>query len=129
MSPMRSTGVELFVGTMRDPQWGPAIAVGLGGIWVEALEDTSLRLLPVTAADVEEMLSELRGRKLLDGFRGAAAVDRTAMAKVIAAIGDAALALGPQLVSLEINPLLVDGARAEALDALAIWDEEKKDPQ
>lgn len=123
VSPMRGQGVELFVGTMRDPHWGAAIAVGLGGIWVEALKDTSLRLLPVSAADVEEMLAELRGTKLLDGFRGAPAIDRKAVAAAVAAIGDAALALGPQLVSLEINPILVSGSRVEALDALAVWDD------
>jgi acetate---CoA ligase (ADP-forming) len=123
VSPMRGKGVELFVGTMRDAQWGPVIAVGLGGVWVEALKDTSLRLLPVTPSDVEAMLSELRGSKLLDGFRGAPAVDRGAAAEVVAAIGNAALALGPDLVSLEINPLLGDGLRIEALDALAVWDE------
>lgn len=123
VSPMRTGGVELFVGTMRDPQWGSVIAVGLGGIWVEALQDTSLRLLPVSAGDVEEMLCELRGSLLLDGFRSSPPVDRAKVARVVAAIGDAALALGPQLVSLEINPLLVSGAKVEALDALAVWDD------
>lgn len=123
VSPMRGQGVELFVGTVRDPQWGAALVVGLGGIWVEALKDTSLRLLPVTPAEVETMLGELRGSRLLDGFRGAPAIDRKAVAAAIAAIGDAALALGPELVSLEINPILVHGDRVEALDALAIWDE------
>lgn len=122
ISPMRGKGVELFVGTLRDAQWGPVLVVGLGGIWVEALQDTSLRLLPVTAADVLEQLSELRASKLLDGFRGAPAVDRQALAEIIAKIGNAALALGPELVSLEINPLWSDGERIEALDALAIWD-------
>lgn len=123
VSPMRGQGVELFVGTVRDPQWGAALVVGLGGIWVEALQDTSLRLLPVTPDEVEVMLGELRGSRLLDGFRGAPAIDRAAVAKAVAAIGDAALALGPQLVALEINPILVHGARVEALDALAIWDD------
>jgi len=123
VSPMRAGGVELFVGTMRDPQWGPSIAVGLGGIWVEALKDTSLRLLPVNEADVFEMLGELRGAKLLDGFRGAPAVDRLAVAKAVVSIGNAALCLGPELVSLEINPILVQGARVECLDALAVWDD------
>ncbi|MCY1313186.1 ATP-grasp domain protein [compost metagenome] len=94
----------------------------MGGIWVEALQDTSLRLLPVTAGDVLEQLSELRASKLLDGFRGAPAVDRQALAEIIAKIGNAALALGPELVSLEINPLWSDGEKIEALDALAIWD-------
>lgn len=125
VSPMRGQGVELFVGTLRDPQWGPVLAVGLGGVWVEALQDTSLRLLPVSPADVEAMLGELRGSKLLDGFRGAPAVDRAAAARVIAAIGDAALALGPTLVSLEINPILANGTCIEALDALAVWNDEE----
>jgi acyl-CoA synthetase (NDP forming) len=121
ISPMRQAGVELFVGTMRDPQWGPVIAVGLGGLFVEALKDTSLRLLPVSDSDVLEMLDELRGRALLDGFRGATPVDRQAAAATIAAIGNAALALGEELVSLEVNPLLALGSHIEALDGLTVW--------
>jgi acyl-CoA synthetase (NDP forming) len=122
VSPMRERGVELFVGTMRDPQWGPVLAVGLGGIFVEVLRDTSLRLLPVSADEVLEMFKELRGGALLDGFRGAPAVNRAAAAKVIAAIGTAALALGDDLVSLEVNPLLAVGDRVEALDGLTVWE-------
>lgn len=122
VSPMRRQGVEMFVGTMRDPQWGPAIAVGLGGIWVEALKDTSLRLLPITEADALAMIGELRGAVLLNGFRGAPPVDRVALAQAIVAIGQAALALGPDLLSLEVNPLLAAGPRIEALDGLTIWE-------
>ncbi|WP_084197275.1 acetate--CoA ligase family protein [Solimonas soli] len=122
VSPMRRGGVELFVGTMRDPQWGPSIAVGLGGVFVEVLKDTSLRLLPITESDALDMLGELRGGKLLDGFRGAPAVDRASLAKVIVAIGKAALALGPDLVSLEINPLLAFDGGIEALDGLTVWE-------
>ncbi|MDB5969939.1 MAG: CoA-binding protein [Hydrocarboniphaga sp.] len=121
VSPMRSEGVELFVGTMRDPQWGPVIAVGLGGVFVEALKDTSLRVLPIDESDVLEMFTELRGSALLDGFRGSPAVDRQATAAAVVAIGNAALALGEELVSLEVNPLLVAGSRVEALDGLTIW--------
>ncbi len=123
VSPMRRHGVELFVGTLRDPQWGPVLVVGLGGVFVEALKDTSLRRLPVSAAQVLTMLDELRGRALLDGFRGAPAVDRGALAAVIAAIGAAAVRLGDSLVSLEVNPLFACGAQIEALDGLAIWDD------
>ncbi|MEN0075023.1 MAG: acetate--CoA ligase family protein, partial [Paracraurococcus sp.] len=125
VGPMRrESGIELFVGVLRDPLWGPAIAVGLGGIWVEALRDTAIRLLPVTPGEVLEMLSELRGAKLLDGYRGTPGIDRQAAAEAVARIGDAALALGPDLVSLEVNPLRATTAGAEALDALAIWNEE-----
>jgi len=125
VSPMRGGGVELFVGTMRDPQWGPSIAVGLGGVFVEALKDTSLRLLPISENDALEMLGELRGSKLLDGFRGAPPVDRAQLAKIIVAIGNAALALGPDLVSLEINPLLAFDGGIEALDGLTVWEDGK----
>ncbi|RAI58331.1 acetate--CoA ligase family protein [Roseicella frigidaeris] len=122
VGPMRrDAGIELFVGVLRDPLWGPAIAVGLGGIWVEALRDTAIRLLPVTPAEVLEMLSELRGAKLLDGYRGTPGIDRRKAAEAVASIGDAALALGPDLLSLEVNPLRATTAGAEALDALAIW--------
>lgn len=122
VSPMRKGGIELFAGTMRDPQWGPVLAIGFGGVFVELLKDVSQRLLPVSEADVLEMLGELRGAAMLNGFRGAPPVDRAAVARAMVAIGDAALALGPNLVSLEVNPLLVEGDRVEALDGLTIWD-------
>lgn len=123
VAPMRSGGTELFVGTARDPQWGPIIAVGLGGIWVEALQDSALRLLPVTKSDVIDMFASLRGARLLEGYRGNAPVDLEAVAEAVVAIGDAALALGSDLAALEINPLLADGARVEALDGLTVWAE------
>jgi acyl-CoA synthetase (NDP forming) len=121
VSPMRERGVELLVGITRDPQWGLAITVGLGGVWVEVLRDTAVRLLPVRATDVLDMLGELRGCRILDGYRGGTRCDRQAIAEVVAAIGDAAMALGPDLAALEINPLLVDGSRVEALDALVLF--------
>jgi hypothetical protein len=121
VSPMRDGGLELFIGTLRDPQWGPVITLGLGGVWVEALRDTSLRLLPITEADALTMLDELRGAALLDGYRGASPVSRGAIAKAVVQVGEAALTLGPDLVSLEINPLLAGPTGVEALDALVVW--------
>lgn len=121
VSPMRTQGVELFVGIARDPSFGLAMAVGLGGVWVEALADTALRLLPVSPDDVLEMFGELKAQRLLTGYRGAPPVDLPAVSQVIAAIGNAALALGPELASLEINPLYVRPGSIEALDALAVW--------
>jgi len=121
VSPMRRGGLELFVGVRVDPQWGPVIALGLGGVWIEALQDVSLRVLPVTPADVAQMVAELRGARLLQGFRGAPPVDVAQLATIVARVGDAALALGPALDTLEINPVLADGGRIEALDALATY--------
>jgi acyl-CoA synthetase (NDP forming) len=125
VSPMRRGGIELLVGIHVDEQWGPVLAVGLGGVWVEVLKDTSLRTLPVTEVDVLEMLSELRASRLLDGFRGQVAVDRQVLARAIVAIASAALDLGPSLETLEINPLLANGNQVEALDALAVWQNDK----
>lgn len=121
VSPMRTGGIEILVGTVRDPQWGQTLAVGLGGVWVEALADTQLRLLPVTPLEAREMLTGLRAAKLLNGFRGTPAADLERLSEVIAAIGDAALALGEALTTLEVNPLWVCGAEIEALDGLAVY--------
>jgi succinyl-CoA synthetase beta subunit len=121
ISPMRRRGVELLVGVSRDPQWGLVLAVGLGGVLVEVLEDVALRLLPVSAPEIDEMLGELRGAKVLDGARGEPRVDRAALVAAIAHIADAAWQLGHQLESLEINPLRADAHGVEALDALVVF--------
>lgn len=121
VAPMRERGLELLVGCSRDPQWGLVLAVGLGGVWVEVLGDVSLRVLPVDRSEVRCMLGELRGAKLLDGQRGIPPADLDAVASAVVAIGQAALALGPDLETLEVNPLWVRGSRVEALDGLATW--------
>ena len=120
VTPMRSGGTELLAGVTVDPAFGPVLAVGLGGIWVEVLNDTSLRLLPVDAAEVRRMLDELRGLPLLQGARGTAPASLDAVAGAIAALGEAALALDGSLRALEVNPLWVNGDQVEALDVLVI---------
>jgi acyl-CoA synthetase (NDP forming) len=121
VSPMLGGGIELIVGVARDPTWGLVLAVGLGGVWVEVLADADLSLLPVTPRQVEAMLGRLKAAKILDGYRGQPAADRHKVAEVIAAIGNAAIALGPDLVSLEINPLWISGDDVQCLDALILW--------
>src|SRR5919199_777954 len=71
VQPMAPSGVELIVGLKRDPVFGPVVLAGLGGVWVELLEDVSLRLAPVTPEEARSMLAELRGARLLAGYRGA----------------------------------------------------------
>ncbi|MFI7630069.1 acetate--CoA ligase family protein [Microbispora rosea] len=121
VQPQRGGGVELLVGVVRDPAWGLTLAVGLGGIWVEALRDTALRVLPVDAAEVRRALDELRGAALLRGARGTEPADLDAVAAVVARVAAFAGSLGDDLESLEINPLLVRGSHVEALDALITW--------
>jgi acetate---CoA ligase (ADP-forming) len=118
VTPMRSGGTELLAGVTLDPTFGPVLAVGLGGVWVEILKDIRLRALPVDAAEVRRMLEELRGIDLLRGARGSQPADLDAIAAVIAKIGDAALSLNGTLRALEVNPLWVNGDQVEALDVL-----------
>ena len=118
VTPMRTGGVELLAGVTLDPTFGPVLAVGLGGVWVEILQDTSLRVLPVDAAEVKRMLAELRGLPLLRGARGSKAADLDALAEVITGIAETALSLDGALRALEVNPLWVNGDQVEALDVL-----------
>ena len=124
VTPMRSGGVELLAGVTVDPTFGPVLAVGLGGIWVEILKDTSLRVLPADAAEVKRMLGELRGHSLLQGARGTEPANLDAVAEVIASLGEVALSVnsasGGALRVLEVNPLWVNGDQVEALDVLVI---------
>ena len=121
VSPMRDDGVELIVGVAIDPSWGPVIAVGLDGLYVEVLPDSALARLPVSRDQAKKMLLSLRGAALLQGYRDRPAIDLDATADMIIRIGEAACALGPRLASLEVNPLLAGPTGAEALDALVIW--------
>ena len=120
VSAMRQGGVELLAGVTVDPIFGPVLAVGLGGVWVEVLKDVSLRVLPADQAEVLRMLGELRGAELLRGARGQVPADLDKLAGVIASVGAAALSLGGALRSLEVNPLWVNGDQIEALDVLVI---------
>lgn len=121
VQPMRGAGVELLVGIVRDPVWGPVLAVGLGGVWVEILHDSALRVLPVTKDQVLDALRSLRGAQLFEGARGTEKVDLDAVADAVMAVATLADRLGERLESLEINPLLVRGSQVEALDALITW--------
>ena len=125
VSPMRTGGVELLVGIVRDPAWGQVMAVGLGGIWVEILKDTSLRVLPVSREDIRMILDELQGKALLQGARGSKPADLDRLVEVVYRASMLARALGDRLESLEINPLRVDGSQIEALDALITWQREQ----
>lgn len=95
--------------------------LGLGGIFVEVLNDSVIVPLPTSADRVDRALSTLRGAPLLNGVRGTRAVDKKALCDVIVRIGDLAGSLGDDLDTLEINPLVIDGSTIEALDALVTW--------
>lgn len=111
-------GIECLVGVTTDPALGPIVVVGLGGVLVEVLSDVALRLPPVTDLDAREMIDSLRGRKLFDGFRGAAPGDRDALADVVCKVS-ALVEVAPEIVELDLNPVkvLAPGRGAVAVDA------------
>jgi acetate---CoA ligase (ADP-forming) len=121
VQPQRAGGIELLVGIVTDPVWGQVLAVGLGGVWVEILRDTAIRVLPVDRDQIRQALRSLRGAQLFDGPRGTEKADLDAVADAIAAAAALAGRLGDRLEALEINPLLVRGSQVEALDTLITW--------
>jgi succinyl-CoA synthetase beta subunit len=112
-------GIELLVGGRRDAVFGPVVAVGLGGVLTEALDEVTLRLAPFTPVAAMAMLREGRTARLLQCVRGGPPVDEERLAALVAAIGDLLVA-HPEIVELDVNPLIVHGDQAVAVDALII---------
>lgn len=108
---------ELIAGTLRDPQFGPVVMLGLGGVLAEAIRDVRFRLAPLDHVDALEMIDELSAQRLLGEFRGEPAVDREALAATLVALGRLA-ADDPSVVSIDCNPLLIADGVPVAVDAL-----------
>jgi len=113
---MRTGQLETIVGLSRDPSFGPLLMFGLGGVYVEVLRDVVFRLAPVSDEEAAEMIGGLRGSRLFDGFRGAPAADRVAIAGVIRRVGQLALDF-PSIAELDVNPLLLTTDGVVAVDA------------
>jgi len=113
-----SGGLEALVGVTTDPIFGPIVVCGLGGVLVEVLRDVSFRLTPVTDRDAEDMLSALKGARLLDGYRGSPSADRAALVDVILRVS-ALVEIVPELCELDLNPVkvLAPGQGAVVVDA------------
>jgi acetyltransferase len=121
---MARPGVEMMLGMILDPVFGPIVVVGLGGIFVEVLKDIAYRAAPVTPVQANEMLDELRGVKLLAGVRGMSARDRNAVVDAIVRLSWFAHDFKNDITEMDINPLMVyeNGAGARVLDALIVRD-------
>ncbi|HTE14219.1 MAG TPA: acetate--CoA ligase family protein, partial [Burkholderiales bacterium] len=117
---MVSGGVEVIVGVNYDPQLGPTLVFGSGGVMVEVYKDVAMRHCPITPTEAHEMIAEVKGAKLLHGFRGKPACDIDALADVLVKVSHLAVNLNGQLAELDINPLLVlpEGQGVKAVDAL-----------
>ena len=117
---MVPAGHELVIGGLRDPQFGPLLMVGLGGIFVEILKDVSFRLCPITRIDAEEMLAELKGAAILKGARGTRPASLEAIIDVLLKVGgDNGLLMqhAADISEADINPLIVSDTAAVAVDA------------
>ena len=108
-------GVELLVGGLRDPAFGPVVTVGLGGVLAETWHDVQLAVAPVTVAEATVMLRALRGAAIFDGLRGGPAVDIAPVADMIVRIGDL-ITDHPEIAELDLNPVLVTATRCLAVD-------------
>jgi acetyltransferase len=118
VQPMAPPGKELLLGLVRDAQFGPLVVVGFGGVYVEVLRDTAMRLAPLSPAEAGRMLDQLRMAPLLRGVRGEPPVDREALARAICAVGQLAADV-PDIVELDLNPLLAGPDGVVAIDARA----------
>jgi acetyltransferase len=119
---MVRSGIEMMLGVIRDPVFGPIVAVGFGGIHVEVLKDIAYRAAPITTEQASEMLNALRGAKLLDGVRGMPSRDKAAVIDLVVNLSWFAHDFRDDVRELDINPLIVfeDGAGACIVDALIV---------
>jgi ATP-grasp domain-containing protein len=113
---MEEKGVEVIVGALLDASFGPTIMLGLGGTLAELYQDVTFRLVPITRSDAESMLEDLRGRALLEGFRGIE-VDRASLVDVLLAVSRLAESLGSALFQLDLNPVFARAHDAVVVDA------------
>ncbi|MEL0108028.1 MAG: acetate--CoA ligase family protein [Rhodospirillaceae bacterium] len=117
---MAPPGQELVVGGLKDPQFGPLVMVGLGGIFVEVLKDVAFRICPIEEIDAREMLAELKGAPLLKGARGQKPVSEDAIIDVLMKVGGdngLLMQLEDDIAEADINPLIVSDNGAVAVDA------------
>jgi acetate---CoA ligase (ADP-forming) subunit beta len=116
---------ELVVGLVRDPQFGPCVMFGLGGIFTEVLKDTSFRVAPIEKYDALQMMDEIKAKAILGSFRGKEPVDRDLLAEILIAVGNIGMDY-EDVKEIDINPLIIDGSRPVAVDALVVLGNGKK---
>lgn len=122
VTPMVPSGSELLVGAVRDENFGPVVAFGSGGVLVEAIADTSFRAAPFSRIEATELINETVASRLLDGYRGLPAVDRTALADFLVAVGDL-ITDRPEIVELDFNPVLGHGRDLRPVDVRVVIDD------
>jgi acyl-CoA synthetase (NDP forming) len=110
---------ELVIGLIRDPQFGPCVMFGLGGIFTEILRDVSFRLAPLEKRDALEMMNEIKAHKILDAVRGMEPVDRDILSEMLINVGRIGMT-NDRIKEIDINPVIISGIRPVAVDALIV---------
>jgi acetyltransferase len=121
VTPMAGHGTEVIIGVTRDPQHGPVIMFGLGGVFVEVISDVVFRALPLTLEDAHEMIDGLRYASMLDGARGAEPVDRPALADLLLRVSGIAQ-LHPQITEIDLNPVIAHADGYTIVDARMVFE-------
>jgi acyl-CoA synthetase (NDP forming) len=116
---MARPGIEVIMGMSQDAQFGPVLMFGLGGILVEVLKDVSFRLVPITPRDARQMIQEIKGRPLLEGYRGQEPADVEALEKLLLRLSDF-IEKHPEIAELDLNPIFAYKDGAVAVDARII---------
>lgn len=116
---------EFVAGLIRDPQFGPCVMFGLGGIFTEVLKDVTFRVAPIEKRDALEMMDEIKAKKLLDEFRGKPAVNREVLADTLINLGRIGIEID-EVAEIDINPLIIDGDKPVAVDALVVLRDQSK---
>lgn len=114
---MCQQGVEIIIGLNNDPQFGPVIMFGLGGIFANLLQDVSFRVLPISRRDAAEMIGEIRGKAILEGYRGQPPVSRSLLIDLLMNAARMGRDLGERLESVDFNPIVVWEGQHRVLDA------------
>ena len=110
---------ELVIGLTRDPQFGPCVMFGLGGIFTEILKDISFRVAPLEKRDAFEMMHDIKGHKILDAVRGMEAADQDALADILINVGQIGME-NERVKEIDINPVILSGSKPFAVDALVV---------
>lgn len=113
------SGAEILIGTMTDMQFGKMIALGVGGIFTELYKDVTFRLIPITESDVEEMMQEIKGKKLFEGYRGLPAVDKKQLKEIMLKISSL-VENNPIIKEMDLNPVVATKEGLKAIDARII---------
>jgi acyl-CoA synthetase (NDP forming) len=119
ISPMVAKGQECIIGMIRDPQFGPVIMFGLGGIFVEVLKDVSFRVAPLAEEDIDQMITDIKGYKVLTGIRGEAPKDIEAIKEILSKISEIAVD-NPEINEIDLNPVIVHEKGVSIVDSRVI---------